>query len=80
MKDTEVALQRCSLEKKFWKYVANLQENERPCWSVISIKLDLSKYNTNIKLDIQAVMLIKSAIWITIYSSRPRTFAIIFAC
>ena len=23
----EVAIQRCSLEKVFWKYVANLQEN-----------------------------------------------------
>ena len=26
-KSTEATIQRCSLEKVFWKYVANLQEN-----------------------------------------------------
>ena len=26
----EAALQKCSQEKVFWKYAANLQENTRP--------------------------------------------------
>ena len=26
----EVALQKCSQEKVFWKYAVNLQENTRP--------------------------------------------------
>ena len=36
---SEAALQRRSLEKVFWKYGANLQGNEYPYRSVISIKL-----------------------------------------
>ena len=27
LKGTEAAIQRCSVEKVFWKYAANLQEN-----------------------------------------------------
>ena len=37
----EVAIQRCSLEKVFWKYVANLQENTHvEVWFQKSCKAD----------------------------------------
>ena len=35
----EAAVQRCSQEKAFWKYVANLLENTCACRNAISIKL-----------------------------------------
>ena len=38
---TEAAIQRCSIEKMFWKYAANLQENTHPKCNFNKIALQL---------------------------------------
>ena len=54
---TEAALQRCSQEKVLWKYKANLQENT-PCRSVISIKLQSNFIQITFRHDCSPVNLL----------------------